>query len=34
MQKYGVGKMAKPPKAGEFVKLDVLKEAKSALGVK
>jgi NitT/TauT family transport system substrate-binding protein len=34
MQKYGVGKMAKPPQAAEFVKLDLLKEAKSALGVK
>ena len=34
MQKYGVGKMAKPPQAAEFVKLDLLKEAKSVLGVK
>jgi len=34
MQKYGVGRMAKPPKASEFVKLDLLQEAKSALGVK
>jgi len=34
MQKYGVGRMAKPPKAAEFVKLDLLKEAKSAVSVK
>ena len=34
MVKYGVGRMAKPPKASEFVKLDLLQEAKRALGVK
>ena len=34
MQKYGVGRMAKPPKASEFVKLDLLQEAKRAAGVK
>lgn len=34
MVKYGVGKMAKAPAAKEFVKLDLLGEAKTALGVK
>src|SRR5947207_2784835 len=34
MFKYGVGKMPKPPLAKEFVKLDLLDEAKKALGVK
>ncbi len=34
MQKYGVGRMAKPPQASEFVKLDLLQEAKRAAGVK
>jgi len=34
MQKYGVGRMAKPPQASEFVKLDLLQEAKRAVGVK
>ena len=34
MQKYGVGKMTRPPKAAEFVKLDLLQEAKRELGVK
>jgi NitT/TauT family transport system substrate-binding protein len=31
MQKYGVGRMAKPPKAAEWVKLDLLSQAKVAL---
>jgi NitT/TauT family transport system substrate-binding protein len=31
MQKYGVGRMAKPPKAAEWVKLDLLKAAKNEL---
>jgi NitT/TauT family transport system substrate-binding protein len=31
MQKYGVGRMAKPPKAAEWVKLDLLSQAKAAL---
>lgn len=34
MQKYGVGRMANPPKAVEWVKLDILAEAKKALNVK
>lgn len=34
MVKYGVGKMAKPPVAADWVKLDLLTEAKAALGVK
>lgn len=34
MVKYGVGKMAKPPVAADWVKLDLLAEAKAALGVK
>jgi NitT/TauT family transport system substrate-binding protein len=34
MQKYGVGRMSKVPKASEFVRLDLLQEAKRALGVK
>jgi NitT/TauT family transport system substrate-binding protein len=34
MAKYGVGKMANPPKAADWVKLDLLKAAKSKLGVK
>lgn len=34
MQKYGVGRMQKPPKASDWVKLDLLTEAKTALGVK
>lgn len=33
MQKYGVGRMAKPPKAEEWVKLDLLQKAKSELKV-
>lgn len=34
MQKYGVGRMQKPPKAVDWVKLDLLTEAKKSLGVK
>jgi NitT/TauT family transport system substrate-binding protein len=34
MQKYGVGRMQNPPKASDWVKLDLLAEAKSKLGVK
>lgn len=34
MQKYGVGRMAKPPKAAEWVKLDLLQKAKADLKVK
>jgi NitT/TauT family transport system substrate-binding protein len=34
MQKYGVGRMAKPPKAAEWVKLDLLQKAKTELKVK
>lgn len=34
MQKYGVGRMANPPKAADWVKLDILAEAKKSLGVK
>ncbi len=34
MQKYGVGRMAKPPKASEWVKLDLLQQAKTELKVK
>ena len=33
MLKYGVGKMANPPKAGDWVKLDLLAEAKKQLKV-
>jgi len=33
MNKYGVGRMARPPKAAEWVKLDLLQQAKSALNV-
>jgi NitT/TauT family transport system substrate-binding protein len=33
MAKYGVGKMSKPPKATDWVKLDLLEEAKKALNV-
>ena len=33
MQKYGVGKMAKPPKAADWVKLDLLQKAKISLKV-
>lgn len=34
MQKYGVGRMNNPPKAKDWVKLDLLNEAKKSLGVK
>jgi NitT/TauT family transport system substrate-binding protein len=34
MVKYGVGKMTKPPKASEWVKLDLLEKAKQKAGVK
>jgi NitT/TauT family transport system substrate-binding protein len=34
MNKYGVGRMAKPPKAAEWVKLDLLQKAKADLNVK
>lgn len=34
MNKYGVGRMQKPPKASEWVKLDLLQKAKSTLNVK
>jgi len=34
MQKYGVGRMAKPPKAADWVKLDLLQKAKATLKVK
>lgn len=34
MQKYGVGRMQNPPKAADWVKLDLLAEAKKSLGVK
>ncbi|HAR46154.1 MAG: myristoyl transferase [Nitrospirae bacterium GWC2_57_13] len=34
MVKYGIGKMAKPPKAKEYVKLDLLEKAKKELKVK
>jgi NitT/TauT family transport system substrate-binding protein len=34
MQKYGVGRMAKPPRAADWVKLDLLQKAKTALKVK
>ncbi len=33
MQKYGVGRMVRPPKAADWVKLDLLQKAKSALNV-
>ncbi len=34
MVKYGVGKMTSPPKAADWVKLDLLQKAKAKLGVK
>ena len=34
MEKYGVGRMANPPKAADWVKLDLLGKAKAAAGVK
>jgi len=33
MAKYGVGKMAKPPMAAEWVKTDLLDAAKAAAGI-
>jgi NitT/TauT family transport system substrate-binding protein len=34
MNKYGVGRMQSPPKASDWVKLDLLQKAKSTLKVK
>ena len=34
MAKYGVGKMSKPPKAEDFVRLDLLQETQRALAVR
>jgi NitT/TauT family transport system substrate-binding protein len=34
MAKYGIGKMATPPKAVDFVKTELLVKAKAAAGVK
>jgi len=34
MVKYGVGKMANPPRAADWVKLELLQKAKAKLGVK
>ncbi|QDK44762.1 ABC transporter substrate-binding protein [Bdellovibrio sp. ZAP7] len=34
MQKFGVGRMQNPPKATDWVKLDLLEDAKKSLGVK
>jgi NitT/TauT family transport system substrate-binding protein len=34
MARYGVGKMANPPKAADWVKLDLLQQAKKELKVK
>jgi NitT/TauT family transport system substrate-binding protein len=34
MQKYGVGRMANPPRAADWVKLDLLHEAKADLKIK
>jgi NitT/TauT family transport system substrate-binding protein len=34
MVKYGVGKMTAPPRAADWVKLDLLQQAKQKLGVK
>jgi NitT/TauT family transport system substrate-binding protein len=34
MERFGVGKMAKPPKATDWVKLDLLAKAKAELGIK
>jgi NitT/TauT family transport system substrate-binding protein len=33
MVKYGVGKLQAPPKAAEWVKLDLLQKAKQKAGV-
>jgi len=34
MNKYGVGKMSKPPLATDWVKTDLLAEAKASLNIK
>jgi NitT/TauT family transport system substrate-binding protein len=34
MSKYGVGKMQNPPRASDWVKLDLLQHAKAKAGVK
>jgi NitT/TauT family transport system substrate-binding protein len=34
MARYGVGKMASPPRAADWVRLDLLQQAKAKLGVK
>lgn len=34
MKKYGVGRLQRPPAAAEWVKLDLLQEAKKQQGVK
>jgi NitT/TauT family transport system substrate-binding protein len=34
MARYGIGKMATPPKAADFVRLDLLNKAKAELGAK
>jgi NitT/TauT family transport system substrate-binding protein len=34
MAKYGVGRMAQPPRAADWVRLDLLQQAKQKLGVK
>ncbi|HSN16201.1 MAG TPA: ABC transporter substrate-binding protein [Anaeromyxobacteraceae bacterium] len=34
MTRYGVGKMTRPPRAADWVKLDLLRKAKAELGVK
>jgi len=34
MVKYGVGRLQNPPKAADWVRLDLLQKAKSALGAK
>ena len=34
MAKYGVSRMAKPPVAADYVKLDLLEQAKQSLGIK
>jgi NitT/TauT family transport system substrate-binding protein len=34
MVRYGVGKMASPPRATDWVRLDLLQQAKQKLGVK
>jgi NitT/TauT family transport system substrate-binding protein len=34
MVKYGVGRLSHPPRAEDWVKLDLLKQAKQKLGVR